>query len=98
MNDDITANYHGDNARSIEAHEATAPNKNADYARILAVLRKRPTLGLTCDEAERILGMKHQTCSARFSDMKKKGWLIINGTKRKTRSGCNADVHFAVQS
>ncbi|MCA1452171.1 hypothetical protein I6F35_02940 [Bradyrhizobium sp. BRP22] len=92
MSDDIIANYHGGHSRSVEAREATKPRKNTDYLRILALLHQRPA-GLTCDEAEILLGMRHQTCSARFSDMKRKGWLVTRG-KRRTRSGCSADVHF----
>jgi hypothetical protein len=40
--------------------------------------------------------MMHQTCSARFSDLKRKGWLVANGKQRKTRSGCDADVYIEV--
>ena len=90
MSEDITANYHGGHPRSVEAQEATKPRKNADYSRILTLLHAHP-YGLTCDEAEQLLGMRHQTCSARFSDMKKRGWLIWCG-KRPTRSGVDADV------
>lgn len=89
---DITANYHRGNARSVEANEATTPNKGRDCMRILAALRQQPA-GLTCDEAEQLLGMRHQTCSARFADMKRRGWLTTRG-KRKTRSNCWADVHY----
>ena len=93
-NEDITANYHRGNERSVEAHEATRSSKSADCMRILAALRQQQD-GLTCDEAEQVLGMRHQTCSARFADMKRKGWLFTYG-KRKTRSNCWADVHFEV--
>lgn len=94
--DDITANYHRGNPRSVEANDATRSRKSADCIRILAALRLQPA-GLTCDEAEQVLGMSHQTCSARFADMKRKGWLVIRG-KRKTRSNCWADVHFEVRA
>ena len=50
--------------------------------------------GLTCDEAEARLGLSHQTCSARFSEM----WhdykfIEQSGIKRKTRSDRNAHVY-----
>lgn len=92
--DDITANYHRGNQRSVEAHEATKHKKQADYLRIITTIREYSD-GLICDEAEQILDMSHQTCSARFSDMKNNGWLFIRGT-RKTRSGCAANIHFEV--
>jgi hypothetical protein len=91
IRDDVTANFHGGNARSVEAHESTIGRKDADFLRILELLRDHPD-GLTCDEAERLLAMSHQTCSARFADMKRRGWISPNGPKRPTRNGCNADV------
>ena len=51
----------------------------------------RQPLGATCDEAEEALGLKHQTCSARFNDLMTTGRIISAG-KRPTRSGCNAMV------
>lgn len=91
--DDITWNYHRGNPRSVEAHEATKHKKQADYLRIIKIIREHAISGLICDEAEQLLNMSHQTCSARFSDMKNKGWLFTRG-KRKTRSDCDADIHF----
>jgi hypothetical protein len=95
MSEDITANYHGGHPRSVEAHEATKPRKSAYYARI-PLLNTHPR-GMTCEEAEILLGMKNQTCSARFSDMKKRGWLTWCG-KRPTRSGVDADVWRAARA
>lgn len=92
--DDITANYHRGNLRSVEAHESIKHRKHGDYLRILNLLHQYPD-GLISQEAGDMLGIQHQTCSARFSDMKKKGWLAWNG-KRLTRSGRNADVWQAV--
>jgi hypothetical protein len=105
---DPTRNYHRNNPRSNEAHSKT--NKDADFLRILTLFWQRqqediaagrPERGLICDEAEIILGMSHQTCSARFSEMTlKKHWLILgvdadgNDVRRKTRANCWADVHF----
>jgi hypothetical protein len=92
--DDITRNYHGGNPRSAEAHEDTRRRKLRDQLRILQLMAKFPE-GLTCDEAEIFLNMSHQTCSARFADMKKKGWLLPTGQQRLTRSGSKADVFYA---
>jgi Fic family protein len=92
--EDITRNYHGGNPRSEEAHESTRRRKLRDQLRILQLLFKFPE-GLTCDEAEIMLNMSHQTCSARFSDMKKKGWILPTGGQRLTRSKSNADVFYS---
>jgi hypothetical protein len=53
---------------------------------------KKHSRGLICEEAERLLGMRHQTCSARFSEMKRDGLLVVTGERRKTSTGCRADV------
>jgi hypothetical protein len=91
MSNDITRRYHGGNPRSGEAHEDTKARKMRDQMRILKLMHAHPN-GLTCDEAEVLLGMSHQTCSARFSDMKAKGWLIPCNLQRFTRLGSRADV------
>jgi len=85
---DITRNYHGGHPRSEEANAQT--DKHRDTMRILKVLHDRRH-GMTCDEMEIELGMLHQTCSARFSDMKRMGWIVKCG-ERPTRTGCKADV------
>ena len=82
MKTDICARNHGGNAESVEANRGT--NKERDAARILLFLESYGDT--TCDRAESILGLSHQTCSARFSDLKKEG-LIEPTTRRKTRSG-----------
>ena len=59
--------------------------------------------GLTCDEAECILGLAHQTCSARFRELATcqppliEKLLLEDGSyaKRKTRSGRGAHVYIA---
>ena len=90
MNDDPTRNYHGNHPNSNEAHNRTRHNKPRDYARIINLLADHRA-GLTCDEAEVMLGMLHQTCSARFTEMKALGWIVWSG-KRATRTGSPADV------
>lgn len=82
---DVCANHHKGNGESIEAHKRTS--KARGRLRILQHLRT--VKDSTCDEAEKRLGMSHQTCSARFSDLKREG-KIEPTTKRKTRSGSTA--------
>ena len=50
--------------------------------------------GSTCDEAELALGLSHQTCSARFRELTRRGWLSKTLEKRKTRSGRGARVYI----
>jgi hypothetical protein len=88
--DDITRNYHGGNPQSAAANRRT--RKNRDRARIYAFLYRRASLGATCDEAEVALDMTHQTCSARFSDMKRDEVIIETNERRLTRSGSWAAV------
>jgi hypothetical protein len=91
MTDDITRRYHKGHPRSEEAPEDTRKHKARYEMRILRLLHTY-SRGLTCDEAEVLLGMSHQTCSARFSELKAKGWLEPTGEQRLTRSGSKADV------
>lgn len=92
---DITWNYHRGNQYSAAAHDTIKHRKQQDVSRILVVLHAHPD-GLTCEEVEIQLGMKHQTCSARFTDMKKLGWIVECG-KRPTRSKRDAGVWRTVQ-
>jgi len=81
MNTDICENRHGGNAESVEANNGT--NKDGDSRNILCLLALHD---YTCEEAEEVTGMSHQTCSARFADLKRLG-LIEPTMRRKTRSG-----------
>ena len=56
---------------------------------IIALLEERG--GLTCDEVEVILELRHQTASARFAELRRDG-LISKVGERPTRSGRKADV------
>src|SRR5215471_12615937 len=94
--DDICSNYHGGNDESYEANDATF--KERDRRRILEVLIRVQTLGATCDELEVILGIAHQTASARCSELLRE-WVVVrkmdsSGAKvrRITRQGCWASV------
>jgi len=90
-NDDITWNYHGGNPQSIEANQRT--RKHQDRARVLMHIYSCWPRGCTCYEAEQALGMRHQTCSARFSDLKNDGVIIGTGQTRSTDTGSPAEVY-----
>ena len=84
---DICARRHGGNARSTEANRAT--NKLRDALRILDYLKT--VTDATCDEAEQVLTMTHQPCSARFAELKRAGRIEPTVT-RTTRTGCRAQA------
>lgn len=88
---DVTANYHRGNPQSRAAHDSIVSSKDQQRGRIMALLKLRPA-GLTCDEAEVLLGMRHQSCSARFSELKRDGLIAPDGT-RATRSGRFAAIY-----
>ena len=62
---------------------------------VLEAVRRAPQ-GLTCDEAEVALSMRHQTCSARFRELVQAGLIRQTGT-RATRSGRQAAVYFSTE-
>ncbi len=49
--------------------------------------------GYTCDEIEVVMGLRHQTASARIRELVLASVLVDSGRRRPTRSGCNARVY-----
>lgn len=92
---DVCENHHGGNPRSVEARQST--NVKRDRDRILEWVAKRGTYGAICYEVEVALGMRHQTASPRFSDLKDDGSIVANGEQRPTDSKCMANVYVAVE-
>lgn len=91
-------NFDAENAADAElkstsriARESIAPVLSTIKQLVLDTIRKSPN-GLNCDECEAITGLKHQTCSARFRDLKDMGLIVKTGERRNTRSGRPADV------
>jgi hypothetical protein len=60
--------------------------------RVLEAIALGGMLGRTCDEVEMLLGMPHQTASARVHELAKRGDIVDSGRTRKTRSGRAAIV------
>jgi len=79
---------------SAAAHEAIAPHAAAMRLKVLTHIREVD--GATCDEIEIALGMKHQTASARLTELVKSGHAYKTICRRPTRSGCSARVIAAV--
>jgi hypothetical protein len=86
---DVCRNNHKGNAQSLDASESVQNFKAEQRTRVLRAIRDCG--GMTCDELERHLGLSHQSCSARCSELLADGSVYRDG-KRKTRSGCNAAV------
>ena len=77
---------------SRAAAKGIAPSASALRLQILEWIRDLGAWGATSDEIERMYDLKHQTCSARLSELKKSGELIDSGKRRETRSGSKAAV------
>lgn len=93
---DICRNRHGGNPFSDAAHESAKATKQQTIRDIIDHLKRQGINGATCDEIEVALGLKHQTASARCSDLKNAKIVKENG-RRKTRSGSTAAVLVLVK-
>lgn len=60
--------------------------------RVLAEIQSRGADGLTCDEIELRMDLKHQTASARVNELMEEGLIVDSQQRRATRSGCKAVV------
>jgi hypothetical protein len=63
---------------------------------VLSTVRASGEYGRTCDEIETQLGLRHQTISARVTELRNLGWIVDCGRRRLTRSNRNAAVWVAV--
>lgn len=86
---DICQNFHKGNPESVASRRVT--NSDLDRSRVMEAIALSGLHGMTCDEAEVALGMSHQSCSARLSELKMRGLVRVVGT-RPTRTGCSASV------
>lgn len=71
-------------ARSIE------PDSKTLRGLILAFIRGRYPGGATCDEIERSMGLRHQTASARVTELRDAGYILDTGLRARTSSGRSA--------
>lgn len=78
---------------SREAAESVRGSLGRVQTRVHDYVTSRGDEGSTCDEAELALGIKHQTCSARFRELERRGLLAKNGEKRPTQRGRPAAVY-----
>ena len=53
--------------------------------------------GMTCEEVEHFIDMRHQTASARIRDLFLDNLIFDTGVRRKTSSGRTARVYMAIK-
>jgi hypothetical protein len=87
-----------DGDTSKQAAEQMREPARSIRAKVLLYIESCGDMGSTCDEAEQVLGLTHQTCSARFHELKSNRFNLIrdSGKRRKTRGGRNAVVYVTV--
>lgn len=96
QNPDVCRNYHHGNENSEAANDSIQSSKKQIKRNILEYIRSSGDTGATCDEIEFALGLSHQCCSARCTELKKSNKVYVDG-KRLTRSRCSAAVLKAAE-
>lgn len=91
------APFEKDSETSKEAAEAIEPFASSMLWRVVAAMTVAGREGLTCDECEVALELRHQTASARVREAVLKGLIIDSGRTRPTRSGRKASVYVLVK-
>lgn len=77
---------------SRDAAISVIPVVRGIQAQLLDCIRKQGAHGITDDEMEQLLGLKHQTVSAQRRQLVKQGYIHDSGKTRPTRSGRRATV------
>jgi predicted HTH transcriptional regulator len=92
---DTAAPFVRDSDTSEAAAREIEPEASTLRAIVLAYIQG--ARGATCDEIEQVLGMRHQTASARVRELVLHDFVADSGKRRHTRSGRNAVVWIARQ-
>lgn len=85
--------YARKSATSRAAADSIRPLLSAMEQRVYEAFVRAGPRGLTTDEAEVLLDMRHQTVSARVNGLTNKGMLLLTDERRPTRSGRQAGVY-----
>lgn len=87
------------NGTETSALAAQSMRKSVDSCRqrVLLCIRTYWESGCTCDDVEKLTGMRHQNVSARINALAKEGAIVSDGEKRATRSGGLAIVWRAAK-
>lgn len=86
---------HNGTKTSEAAARRVGPRRRTDFQRILDFLFNCPQ-GATCDRVEEVLGLRHQTASARMRELCRRGFVYYDG-ERETRSGHQARIYRICQ-
>lgn len=73
-----------------------APSMRVKILNLLKAAKGKNPVGYTSDEIEIEQGWRHQTVSARLTELKHDGLIKDSGFRRNTRSGDTATVWVAV--
>ena len=77
---------------SEKAADQTAPFRMSLSSQVLSVIKAAGDHGVTNDEVETRLDLRHQTVSPRRRELVLAGVITDSGERRKTRSGRTATV------
>ncbi len=77
---------------SRAAAKTASTNAKSVRARVLAYLSPFTTIGVTCDDVERNLGLRPNVASARLWELRRDGAIIDSGQRRATSRGSLAVV------
>ena len=77
---------------SEEAADSVEPTTESMRQKVLGLIRQAGPYGVTDDEVEVALGMRHQTASARRRELGLSGHVRDTGKRRPTRSGRSATI------
>lgn len=72
---------------SRDAARAVRSAAEQNRGRVLEAIRAAGANGMTCDEVQVLLGLSHQQCSPRVSELARSGEIVPSGLTRPTRSG-----------
>ena len=102
----VSTPAHNGTDTSREAADSIKPVLGALQNKVLDAFMAAGPMGLTTEECEQILGLKHQTCSPRIYELSKcqPPYLVLGQDeehqiiKRPTTSGRKAKVYFHAEA
>ena len=92
---DICARRHKGSPESTGANKRIAPLKEGLRRKVYVFISLFGPQGASCEDVERGLGLKHQTASARVSELRRDGWIASVG-RGKTSSGAGCTLFRAL--
>lgn len=102
MNDDLFSFAPFNGRAPFVAGCDTSEAASDSVTSVMSVMRSRvlaqvKAADATCDEIEVILGMCHQTASARIRELVLSGFVRDTGRRRPTRRNRNARIYTAIR-